>query len=66
MMPLVSFKQEYVDELEVIYKKNPEWMEMQKLETLDRFIEEMTMFGLTQFRKRGRNIEYILDLEVKE
>ena len=60
MMPLVLFKQEYIDELEVIYKKNPEWMEMQKLETLDRFIEEMTMFGLTQFRRRGRNVGYIL------
>lgn len=55
-MPLISIKQEYFDELEVIYKKNPEWMKTQGLDTLDKFIEEIAMFGLRQFRIKNRNI----------
>ena len=54
-MPSVPFKQEYFDELEVVYKKNPEWMEDQGLDTLDKFIEEIAMFGLRQFRIKNRD-----------
>lgn len=51
-MPLVSFRDEYFHELEEFYKENIELStDLQQLKSLDEFIEEITMYGLNEWRK---------------
>jgi len=51
-MPIVSFRDEYFDELEEFYKAEIGLtVKQQFARTLDEFIEEMAMKGLVAYRK---------------
>ena len=50
-MKKIQIKDEYYDELYKVWSSNPEWAKERKMDTIDKFIEEIAMFGLHQFRK---------------
>ena len=52
-MPIVSFKDEYFYELEDFYKREIGLsVELQRLKSLDEFIEEIAMYGLMKYKKQ--------------